>query len=180
MKKIGFVLLLLSFLMIDAQETPTERRNDIIGDPIMLIAVPAANVTYERILTEHNGLGLNVIIGLGEDNTGFSQFSPYYRFYFGKNFASGFFLEGFVPITTFKDHEMIFISNEYGGYYTESEKEIKRTAAGAGFGVGGKWVVRNGLVIEASGGIARLFGDTGDDIFSEVTGRIMAGIGYRF
>jgi len=40
--------------------------------------------------------------------------------------------------------------------------------------------MKNNLVIEASGGIARRFGDRDKHYFEEVTGKIMGGIGYRF
>jgi hypothetical protein len=180
-KLLLFIAFGFSFISLNAQEIESQRRNDIVADPFLLIAVPLLNVSYERLLNENSGLGVNAMVGLGEDSEGFSQVSPYYRMYFGRKFAQGFFLEGFVPITTTRESESVYTANEFGGYYTDGG-EIRETTVGIGFGVGGKWVIRNGLVIEASGGLGRRFGSGLDDewVGEGVTGKIMGGIGYRF
>ncbi len=182
MKKIVLAIAFcLSFISISAQEIEAQRRNDIVADPFLLIAVPLLNVSYERLLNENSGLGVNAMVTLQNDSDSFSQISPYYRMYFGRKFAQGFFLEGFVPITTTKESEMIYFNDDFGGYYTEGN-ERNTTTVGLGFGVGGKWVIRNGLVIEASGGIGRRFGGDLNNTWDGegVTGKVMGGIGYRF
>ena len=180
-KKIYFFALLTLSLNIKAQETEetkSVRKNDIVADPILLIAVPMANFSYERIVSHNKGIGVNVMIGLDKDSKGFSQFSPYFRLYMGKKYGSGFFFEGFAPITTDEtDHYEYISGEEYNTNYTYSLRRY--TTVGVGFGVGGKWVLKNNLVIEASGGIARRFGNR-DYYFDAVTGKMMAGIGYRF
>ena len=173
--------LVFAFSNMNAQEEQTQRRNDIVADPFLIIAVPLLSASYERLLTEDSGLGINALVGLGSQTKGFSQFSPYYRMYFGKKFAQGFFLEGFLPITTTEENEKIFVPEEFGGYYRTGDPR-KVTTAGIGFGVGGKWVVKKALVIEVNGGIARRFGKNLDDAWlaEGVTGKLMGGIGYRF
>ena len=181
-KTILAIAFCLSIINLNAQEIEAPRRNDIVADPFLLIAVPLVNVSYERLLNENSGLGVNVMFTLQNDSDSFSQISPYYRMYFGRKFAQGFFLEGFVPITTTKEYDMIYFNDEFGGYYTEGN-EKNTTTVGLGFGVGGKWVIRNGLVIEASGGIGRRFGGNLDDSWDGgdgVTGKVMGGSGYRF
>ncbi|MBW3520674.1 hypothetical protein [Chryseobacterium sp. NKUCC03_KSP] len=113
--------------------------------------------------------------------TGLHSFSAFYRMYFGKKYASGFFLEGFIPVTTETNDIYSYNYDDVNGYfYTSSVRKNNFTTIGIGFGVGGKWVMKNNLVIEASGGIARRFGDRDKHYFEEVTGKIMGGIGYRF
>lgn len=186
MKHIYYFLFLFLFAgNIQAQESeeikeinPNQRKNDIVADPIILIAVPMANFSYERLISQNKGLGVNALIGLDRDSRGFSQFSPYFRLYMGKKYASGFFFEGFIPVTTDEtDHYTYY--EDVDGYYTSTSTIKRNTTVGVGFGVGGKWVLKNNLVIEASGGIARRFGNR-DYYFEEVTGKIMGGIGYRF
>lgn len=179
--------LLLSFSLFfglfsaQAQETEKQRKNDVLADPILLIAVPMANVSYERLLSENKGLGINAMIKLDPEDGRFSQFSAFYRMYFGKKYASGFFLEGFIPVTTESNDIYSYNYDDINGYYyTSSVTKGNFTTAGIGFGVGGKWVMKNNLVIEASGGIARRFGNRDKHYFDEVTGKIMGGIGYRF
>lgn len=171
-------MLSLSLQAQETEGTTSIRKNDIVADPILLIALPIANLSYERIISHNKGVGVNAMIGLKGDNKGFSQFSPYFRLYMGKKYGSGFFFEGFIPVTTNKtDHYEYISGEEYNTNYTYSLRRY--TTVGVGFGVGGKWVFKNNIIIEASGGIARRFGNR-DYSFDAVTGKIMGGIGYRF
>lgn len=175
MKKL-FLLVLLSFgfagmIAQTSEPVPAQGMNDIMIDPIFLIAAPAANITYERLLNKDAGLGINAIFGLGRDMEDFWQVSPYYRMYFGKKYAAGFFVEGFVPITYSKTTEFRWDNTPPETY--------EQTTFGVGVGFGGKWVVKRNIVFEASGGIGRRFGDN-EKLDSPVTGKGMLGIGYRF
>lgn len=183
MKKIllGFSVL-CGFLSVHAQEVQKQRKNDIVADPFLLIAIPMANVSYERILSKDMGLGVNAMIVLNDDEVDdFKQVSPYFRYYLGNKYASGFFFEGFLPITWQKDYVYTsYYDNTTNMYYYSEGKNKTITTVGLGFGVGGKWVIKDRLVIEASGGIARRFGNTDSYDVSSVTGKIMGGVGYRF
>ena len=188
MKKIFTVLtVLFSVINLFAQdlnpnnESGSQRKNDIVVDPILLIAVPLINVSYERILNKDMGVGVNAMVTLSDEVDDFKQFSPYFRYYMGRKYAQGFFFEGFVPVTLENDvyysYQYDDINNNY--YYVNSSKK-NLTTVGIGFGVGGKWLIKDRLVIEASGGIARRFGDFDTYDIGPVTGKIMGGIGYRF
>ncbi|KQS90202.1 DUF3575 domain-containing protein [Chryseobacterium sp. Leaf394] len=182
MKKIFTVLtVLFSVINLFAQdlnpnnESGSQRKNDIVVDPILLIAVPMINISYERILNKDMGVGINAMVTLSDEVDDFKQFSPYFRYYMGRKYAQGFFFEGFVPVTTDSYSQYDYFNNG-NFYYTEK----KFTTVGVGFGVGGKWIIKERLVIEASGGIARRFGTENSDYSEPVTGKIMGGIGYRF
>lgn len=190
-KKISMLaLILLGTIGINAQtsnsDSGAERKNDIIISPIELIASPLLNISYERIFRENMGIGINGMFYFGKDNnhdeTGFTQISPFYRMYFGKKYGAGFFVEGFVPITSTKDYYYNYVYNEYGSFsYSEPNR---RTTVGIGIGLGGKWVTRNNIIFEVSGGLARRFGSNYDnyDFYDgdNLTGKGMLGIGYRF
>lgn len=162
-------------------ENGSERKNDILIDPFLLIAVPLANVSYERLINQDMGIGVNAMITLSDEVDDFKQISPYFRYYLGRKYASGLFFEGFIPVTMQKDN---FYYTEYDSptmtYYYKYGGDKTITTVGVGFGVGGKWVIKDRLVIEASGGIARRFGDFDKYDIGPVTGKIMGGIGYRF
>ena len=99
----------------------------------------------------------------------------------GKKYASGFFFEGFVPVTLQNDAYYSYQYDDYtNSYYYINNAKKNTTTVGIGFGVGGKWIIKDRLVIEASGGIARRFGDFDNYDIGPVTGKIMGGIGYRF
>ena len=168
----------LGLIAVNAQEMETDRRNDIMISPIELIAGPALNASYERLLNKDSGIGINVafLLNNADDDSGIrSQISPYYRMYFGKKYASGFFVEGFIPITTSEDGYYDYISGP--NYFETRYTPEKNTTVGIGIGFGGKWVARKNIIFEVSGGIARRFGmdDNYDD--SSITGKGMLGIG---
>ncbi|MDN5626825.1 MAG: DUF3575 domain-containing protein [Weeksellaceae bacterium] len=165
-----------------SSETPTsDRKNDIMISPIELIASPLLNISYERLISAQSGVGINGMFYFGdknEDTAGFTQVSPYYRMYFGKKYGGGFFVEGFVPITSTKDRYYTY--NYYNNYAGPDYHEETRTTVGIGVGFGGKWITRNNIIFEASMGVGRRFGDNDKYDDSNLTGKGMLGIGYRF
>lgn len=173
-----FVLLGLSF-GVRAQEkeivslVPEQRKNDIMISPFPTILTAYINLSYERLLSADSGLGLDAIVGINKEVKA-TQFSPFYRMYFGKKYAGGFFVEGFVPITTTQYKELDL---RYG---TISYKEPENvTSIGLGVGFGGKWVTRKHIVFEASVGVAKRFGNQ-NKMTTPVTTKGLLGIGYRF
>ncbi|MBC7642737.1 MAG: hypothetical protein H7174_10450 [Flavobacterium sp.] len=214
MKKL---FLLLSFLAVNlslAQETdkpvtttttttivsttsnPTKKpqyigkKDEFKLDPTYLIFAGALNLSYERVINEESGLGVSVILSNGKEiNTTFSL-TPYYRFYFGKKPAAGFFFEGFASINSFKYNSYVYNQNYNNGYYNNGYNyyEVKSTTDFAiGIGLGGKWITNNGIIFELSGGIGRnLLNDYSagnkDGLTSsqKVVGRGGISIGYRF
>ena len=175
MKRITLIFTLLviitqAFSQVAPEDIPNFRKNDIVIDPFWLIGGLAMNVSYERIITEDAGLGANAIFGFGNSLEGFTQVSPYYRAYFGSKYASGFYIEGFLPITVAKDYEWIDSGREI---------EKKYSTGGLGFGLGGKWIAKKKFVFELNVGIARKFiGERGPT--EPVTGKGMIGVGLAF
>lgn len=181
MKKLLSLSALLGVMAVSAQENSgSDLMNDVMISPIELIAGPALNVSYERLLNKDSGIGINGVFILNSDDEGLrSQISPYYRMYFGKKYAAGFFVEGFVPITTSNDSWVNYNYVTGNNMYYETKEEIN-TTVGIGVGFGGKWIARNNIIFEASMGIARRFGLDEQNNGSEITGKGMLGIGYRF
>lgn len=176
MKKLSLFILLLCFinLFTQQQETESTRQNDFVLAPVELIGGLLVNVSYERLLNEKSGIGISAIVSINDEVLDqFTQFSPYYRRYFGKNYASGFFIEGFVPITTTKVDLDGYVFGNNNSIISDKET----TSIGIGAGIGGKWKLRNNILFETSVGVGtRLNGSNLDAI----TGKYMFGIGYRF
>ena len=96
MKKKLLFLVLISFgiFNVQAQETETSnRKNDFTLSPIELIEVPLLNLSYERLINESSGVGVNGLFYFGKnsDSDGFTQISPYFRSHtLGKNLPLDF------------------------------------------------------------------------------------------
>ncbi len=165
------------------------KRNELKIDPTYLIFAGAFNLTYERLINKESGFGVNLIISSGEEiNTTFSL-TPFYRFYFGKKPAAGFFFEGFTSINSFKYDSYLYINN-YNGYYNNGVSTVERkstTDLAFGIGIGGKWMSNNGIIFELNAGIGRnLLNDysasnkDGLSSSEKIFGRGGISIGYRF
>lgn len=164
------------------------KRNELKIDPTYIIFAGALNLTYERLINKESGFGVNLIVSSGEEiNTTFSL-TPFYRFYFGKKPATGFFFEGFTSINSFKYDSYLNINNNngyYNGYSIVDRKSA--TDLAFGIGIGGKWMSNNGIIFELNAGIGRnLLNDysasnqDGLSSSEKIFGRGGISIGYRF
>ncbi|MCZ8228055.1 DUF3575 domain-containing protein [Flavobacterium sp.] len=166
MKKI-LVLLVLGFSMSGiAQETEpvSFKKNELKINAAYLIA-EALEVSYERVLNEESAFGASLFLPLANYIDIKLMFTPYYRYYFGKKPAAGFFAEGFGMLNNYESDSPIENSNGID--------------FALGFGLGGKWITKKGFIFEINGGIGRnLF--NGSDINYKIVGRGGITFGYRF
>ncbi len=129
-------------------------------------------VSYEYLLNEESAIGMHMFIPYDDDIINDIQYyvSPYYRFYFGKKYAAGFFLEGFGMLNSTDRDLDFFFENKEDDYITDF-------ALGIGFG--GKWVTKSGFIGELSYGLGRnLFKSDETDL--DFIGRAGIILGYRF
>jgi len=110
-------------------EIKTNVFNDLFG---------LGTLTYERLLNESSGVGITLSSPFAEPHL---VVSPYYRLYFGKKAAAGFFAEGGALFTSgFEDGENTLIT-------------------GVGLMVGAKLLSKRGVVFEVAGGLGRILND---------------------
>lgn len=112
----------------------------------------AIDVSYEILLNEESGVGLEVFVPYNNDIIINYYVSPYYRLYFGKKYAAGFFLEGFGMLNS-RDmgEESVSFNN---GVIVRREFEDETNFA-LGIGLGGKWITESGFVGELRLGVGR-------------------------
>lgn len=184
MKKIIVLLGLMvsSFGFSQENETPSFKRNELSLNAPYLVA-GAFDVSYERILNEESGVGISALISFDEDLYIKYAITPYYRYYFGKKPASGFFVEGFAMLNQYDDSSEIYYEgyyDDYGNFYTTYSYEgDESTNFALGFGLGSKWVTKKGFLFEINAGIGRnLINENNSD--NEIVGRGGILFGYRF
>lgn len=169
-------LLLLCTISISAQDNePKQNFNELKINGLYLV-LGAFDVTYERTLNEESAFGVNVFLPFDDDvNDDINYYiSPYYRMYFGKKYAAGFFVEGFGMLNSVKDYSYELI---LGDILVETEDNV--TDFALGIGVGGKWVTSRGFLGELGFGVGRnLFNSSNNG--SEFVGKVGITLGYRF
>ena len=172
-------LLLFSIFSIQAQDKndpdATTNFNEVKINALYLV-LGAFEGTYERTLNEESAVGASIFIPFDDelvnDDLNF-YFSPYYRFYFGKRYAAGFFIEGFGLLSSF-DRDVFSFNNDV--LIVEQENI---TDFALGIGIGGKWVTNNGFIGELNLGIGRnLF--NADEFIDDVVAKVGVTLGYRF
>ncbi|KAF5274774.1 hypothetical protein FQA39_LY18702 [Lamprigera yunnana] len=147
-KNFSLLIILLAFYALHAQ------KNEINGDPyqkkseikVNLIAplYGAMEVGFERHLNKHSSLGISTFIVYDQTKNEDMNYyiSPYYRYYFGKKYASGFFLEGFGMLTSIDGKKMYAADNVT---FTEG-KDVYDLALGVG--LGWKLATKKGLFLK--------------------------------
>ena len=175
MKNLAVLLCLVSFGYNYGQQKDTIvlKKNEIKGNALFLVA-GALEVSYERILTDETSFGTSVFIAFTEDFATNFALTPYYRFYFGKKPAAGFFVEGFGSLNSYEG-SIYTGENSSFNYY----KEVTRTDFALGFGLGSKWITKSGFLFEINGGIGRNLFNSSDTDY-EIVGRGGITLGYRF
>jgi hypothetical protein len=176
MKKL-VILLSLSFLTFgysQEKEKSETLKNEIKINALFLV-LGAVEVTYENLLNKDTGLGVSLFFVNEEDFDSSFSLTPYYRAYFGRKPAAGFFVEGFSMINTGKNGSYYNYNYNTNSYDYVIGK--KYTDFALGFGVGSKWIHSRGFTFEINGGIGR---NLLSDNSPEVVGRGGITLGYRF
>ena len=164
------------------QESATDEDLSLRSSEIKLnalyLVIGSIDLTYEYLLNEESGLGVTAFIPFDDDITDDLNYyiSPYYRLYFGKKYAAGFFLEGFGMLNSYNETEKFFV-DELGFIIGEDRKS--KTNFALGVGLGGKWMTKSGFIGELNFGIGRNLIDTNDESFDFVA-KIGISFGYRF
>ncbi|MDR6919820.1 DUF3575 domain-containing protein [Chryseobacterium sp. 2987] len=177
-KKLLQLIVLLAFYSVNAQsETDTNpyQKNNEIKLNLLSPLSGAVEIGYERFLNKNSSLGISAFkVYEHSTNDDMNYYiSPYYRYYFGKKYASGFFVEGFGMLTSIDGKKMYAADNVT---FTEG-KDVYDLALGAGFGW--KLVTKKGFVFEANTAYGRLVFNANKTDHDQVL-KLGVSVGYRF
>lgn len=138
------------------------------------LVLGAFEVAYERTLNEESAFGASIFVPFDNEidfNINY-YFSPYYRFYFGKKYAAGFFVEGFGMLNSFDSQSFTDGPNPVF-------EETNELAFALGIGLGGKWFTKSGFVAEVGLGIGRNIINN-NEFDDNLVGKFNVSLGYRF
>ncbi|GAB1858769.1 hypothetical protein MHTCC0001_36100 [Flavobacteriaceae bacterium MHTCC 0001] len=177
-KKYLIIVILFSIFTVNAQNrtSENEKRNELKLNALLPLT-GAFEATYERILNDKSSLGISAFTVFNNDNSHEDlnySISPYYRRYFGKKFASGFFAEGFGMLSSI-DGKKIYDPND-NSIFTEGSDVIDFSL---GIGLGGKWVTKSGFIFEVNAGWGKLLFNA-DKTDHDQVARFGLNFGYRF
>ncbi|MFD2518592.1 hypothetical protein [Salinimicrobium flavum] len=148
----------------------------------------ALDASYEYVLNDHSTIGIDVfskVFNKNEDDDvdlsevyakDFSVTTGFKYFYKEENSAWGFYAEGFGMLSDgVNEKEVEKVDGTGGTIYLDEELEY--TDFALGFGIGGKFVAKQGFLIDVSFGLGRnLFHKDSPDIVILPA----VNVGYRF
>jgi len=195
MKKFIFPLFVLISFLSFSQETPETdsedttaykretAKNELSIGTLNLVAFGALDVAYERILTQNSSWAVEAfVLALDRENEDIGEafnkdfsLTGKYKYFFGDRTAWGFYVNGLAMISSGK-YEVVkesFVNGNY--YYTSEEKDYSDFALG--FGLGGKFVSKQGFFLDLSTGIGRnLFSNDSPVVVEQFN----VNLGFRF
>lgn len=183
---VSLVFLLFSFDSFSQetkiQTSDNENFNELKLNMTNLIIFEWIDVAYERTLNEESSIGVSLLTRIGSDlndDDGLDEYrtfslTPFYRQYFSKKYAQGFFVEGFAMLHSGKDtYDYIYDPNTDTYNYSYD----KYTDLAIGISTGAKFITKRGFIAEIYLGIGR---DLLDQSNLEVVGSGGIALGYRF
>ena len=188
-RKVLYLYLLLGAVFCTAQEiglgthkgapAPIEHRaNELKIGVIKLLAGPILDLEYERILNKYTSYGGNIVAQLGGNDYQYDfSISPFFRIYFTetKEYGSkGFFAQAFMGYYRGRS-DYYYIGD---GFHYLDGRTKRFNVLGAGFGIGKKWVNKQGFVLQISAGGGRTIG--GKNSAPEGLFQGDFAVGYRF
>lgn len=185
------LLLVLVFLLLSyksfSQETTQDNStnqnfNELKLNMTNLIAFKWFDVGYERTINEESSFGIGLLTRIGsddDDNDGLDEYrtfsiTPYYRHFFSKKYAQGFFVEGFAMLHSGRNDYFYDYNPTNNTYNYEYDKY---TDLAIGISTGAKFITKRNFIAEIYLGIGRDMLDQSD---IEVVGRGGIALGFRF
>jgi len=197
MKKLLLPLLLLCSIVSFSQETNSDvenestevykrdlAKNELSIGTFNLVAFGALDIGYERILTPNSSWAVEAfILALNRDNEDiddaftkdFSLTGKYKYFFSEHRTAWGFYVDGFAMVSTGEYYKYV---NVLHNGYSQSERDYNNyTDLALGFGLGGKFVSKQGFFLDLNAGIGR---NLLNDNSPTIVGQFNVNLGFRF
>ncbi|MEO0572387.1 MAG: DUF3575 domain-containing protein [Bacteroidota bacterium] len=168
------VLLCLGIWSFSQDDTSTDqtKKTELKFNVFNFIVLNSLDGTAEFLINEESSFGVSLFVNLGDtDDIDFIRnfsITPYYRQFFSRRYAQGFFVEGFGMIVNREDN----FFDDLG------ESEEDETTAALGVAVGGKFLTRGGFIAEIFLGVGRTLSSS--DNFEGFVSRGGINLGYRF
>ena len=159
-KTILAIVVLICNHNLFAQET--ESNNEIrFNIPYAIAGLP--EISYERVVDDNMSIGISTAVAIEkpynyDTDKGLRErsfFCPYYRLFFGKKRAAGFYIEGNMAVVGQREKGNVY--NYITGTY--NYVDAKATSFGFGASIGLKLLSKNGFTGDFYGGWGRLFGN---------------------
>ncbi|GAA4114475.1 hypothetical protein GCM10022393_13930 [Aquimarina addita] len=170
------------------------KKNEISINPLNIVAFGVLDIGYERVLTNNTTVGFDIFYRRPDsrddddinDDDDFNSddvfdkeiaFTTKFKYFFGERIARGFYVEAFGMFSSGENEKYNDIYNDNGDFINSTNEFKEFTDFAIGFGVGGKFVSRNGFLLDLGFGLGRNLFDTNSPT---IIARPTIYLGYRF
>lgn len=188
MKKLILIPLLLLALHSFSQKTEEKQKShELKLNTFNTLVFKSLEGSYEYLINKESSVGISMMVNLNDEFNEGPEYAetfaitPFYRRYFSRKYAWGFFMEAFGMYNKQQDdyyeyYEPVDPYSQYSSYVTDEDTNN----FALGISIGGKFVSHKGFAFEFYGGIGRnLF--TSDSRYNyEFVPRLGVSFGYRF
>ncbi|MBV1888176.1 MAG: DUF3575 domain-containing protein [Urechidicola sp.] len=195
MKKLTLIaIVLIASISTFAQENDKKeneekiKKHEVKLNAFNTIIFKSLDFSYEYLLDSESSVGISVLINLQNDESDFFEdgpyynesfaITPYYRHFFSRKFAWGFFMEAFAMYNQQKIYDIYYIDNGNNTNLVTGDETSSNFALG--LAVGGKFVSKKGFLFEFFAGVGRNLATSNNDVAVEFVPRLGMSLGYRF
>ena len=150
-KNITLILFCLLTISIFSQEKKQKSPNNELRLNLLYAAVGLPVISYEKIINNESSYGLSFAFSVDSYIDINYIILPYYRHYFSKKRAAGFFIEANASLGSFKGTYYGYLED---GSYTGSNVG-NTTGAGLGFSIGQKCITKQNWTANITLGVSR-------------------------
>ena len=178
MKKVILIIIISIVSLSTYAQEEKEKHHEVKINAFNLLIFKHLEGSYEYLIDSESSVGIAARFALNPDNErsiiSYNEryvFTGFYRRYFSKKYAAGFFVEG-LTMYSHTENDVIDLTG------TSSKQSSNDIALG--FALGWKFVSKKGITLEFYGGIGEQITSSNDNVATEVIPRLGASIGYRF
>lgn len=185
MKKLILIPILLLSLYSFAQKTEEKKKShEMKINAFNTLIFKSLEGSYEYLINKESSTGISIMVNLNDEfnegpeyNEDFT-ITPFYRRFFSRKYAWGFFMEAFGMYNKQQNSYYEYDYAESVDGLSYSDKETNNFALG--ISIGGKFVSQNGFAFEFYGGVGRNLFTSDSRHNYEFVPRLGVSFGYRF
>lgn len=163
-------------------------KNELSIGALNLVAFGALDVAYERIINRNSSWAVEAfVLALNRDSEYVAEaydkdfsLTGKYKYFFGERATWGFYVNGLAMISTgdtYRYDDFYYNTDPYINNPNGTREDEKYTDFALGFGLGGKFVSKQGFFLDLGTGIGR---NLLSDNSPTVVGQFNVNLGFRF
>lgn len=185
MKKL--IIFTLFFITISsfAQEVITKNKtHELKINALNILIFKSIDISYEYLINKESSVGISFLVNLNDNDTDGPYYNetfamtPYYRHFFSKKYAAGFFVEGFGMYNVQESYYYDYSSSYYNENLQNTSNKTNNFALG--ISLGAKFVSEKGFLFEFFAGIGRNIFTSDNKNNVEIVPRLGTSLGYSF